>query len=158
MMNMGAWRGMGLFAFRPVAFAAACAFVFALGTPAAVADSQASGVWRAKNGKVTIRLSACGGEKLCGRIVALSKPRGKDGKLKRDKKNPNAALRNRPVIGVTILSGLKPEGANAWSGSIYNPDDGNTYRSKVKLVSPTRLKVNGCVSVVCKSMDFYRVN
>lgn len=158
MMNMGAWRGMGLFGFWPRVFTLACAMAFTLGTPAALADGEASGVWRAKNGKVTIRLSNCGGQKLCGRIVGLSKPRGKDGKLKRDKKNPNAALRNRPIVGVTILSGLKPEGANAWSGSIYNPDDGSTYRSKVKLVSPTRLKVNGCVAVVCKSMDFYRVN
>lgn len=158
MMDMGAWRGMGLIALKPVAVAAACAIAMSWGAAGALADGHASGVWRAKNGKVTIRLSTCGGEKLCGRIVGLSKPRGKDGKLKRDRKNPNAALRNRPIVGVAILSGLKPDGTNRWSGSIYNPDDGNTYRSQVKLVSPTRLKVNGCVSVVCKSMDFYRVN
>lgn len=136
---------------------AAVAAILISSAPAA-AGGGASGVWRMDNGKVTVRVSECGGGKLCGTIVKLAKPLGKDGKPKRDKHNPNPALRDRPVIGIAILSGLKPAGSNTWEGSIYNPDDGNTYKSKVKLASPTHLKVKGCVAFVCRSMDFHKVN
>ena len=122
----------------------------------AAGGDAVSGTWRMDNGKVTVRVSDCGGN-LCGTIVGLSKPLGKDGKPKRDKHNPNPALRDRPVIGIAILSGLKSAGSNAWEGSIYNPDDGNTYKSKVKLASPSHLKVKGCVAFICKSMDFHKV-
>lgn len=123
----------------------------------ASAGSPPAGLWRMSSGKATIRVSDCGG-KLCGTIVALAKPTDKHGKPKRDKHNPNPSLRGRPVVGIAVMSGLKPSGGGEWSGFIYNPDDGNTYRSVVKLVSPSRLKVKGCVAMLCKSMDFNRVN
>lgn len=121
------------------------------------AGSPATGLWRMSNGKATIRVGDCGG-KLCGTIVALAKPVDKHGKPKRDKHNPNPALRKRAVIGITVLSGLKPTGEGEWTGLIYNPDDGHTYRSVVTLVSPARLKVKGCAAMLCKSTDFNRVN
>ncbi|MCB1379850.1 MAG: DUF2147 domain-containing protein [Alphaproteobacteria bacterium] len=116
-----------------------------------------TGTWRMANGKVTVRISNCGG-RLCGTIVGLKKPLDKKGRPKRDKDNPNPALRSRPVIGITILNGLKPDGDDEWAGAIYNPDDGNTYKSIVRVVSPTRLKVKGCVAFVCKSTDFHKMN
>lgn len=123
---------------------------------AALADSHATGVWRMANGKVTVRLAPCGGN-LCGTVIGLKKPLDKQGKPKLDKENPNAALRQRPVIGLMILSNLKPAGEGRWNGTIYNPDDGNTYKSKLRLQSADTMKVEGCVSVFCKSMKFIRV-
>ena len=123
----------------------------------AMADSGANGMWLMENGKVTVRISSCGGN-LCGTIVGLKKPRDKEGRPKRDKDNPNPGLRNRPVIGLTILNGLSPEGDDRWSGTIYNPDDGNTYDSDVMLVNSRTLKVKGCVAFVCKTKKFTRIN
>jgi uncharacterized protein (DUF2147 family) len=38
---------------------------------------------------------------------------------------------------LTILHGLRPAGRDHWnSGSLYNPDDGQTYRVSAKLRSP----------------------
>ena len=57
--------------------------------------------------------------------------------LKRDKLNPDPALRGRQVCGPTIIWNARPKGANRWEGGwFYNPDDGATYRLKMELVSP----------------------
>jgi uncharacterized protein (DUF2147 family) len=42
-----------------------------------------------------------------------------------------------------ILVGLKPDGANKWSGQIYNPEDGKTYGASVTMPNANTLKVRG---------------
>jgi uncharacterized protein (DUF2147 family) len=124
---------------------------------AALAEDEASGVWRLDNGKVTVRVTPCGAN-LCGTVIALKKPHDKNGNPRLDKENPKASLRSRPVIGLTILSNMKPSGDNSWKGTIYNPDDGNTYTSNMKLQGGGVMKVQGCVaSVFCKTMKFVKV-
>jgi uncharacterized protein (DUF2147 family) len=122
----------------------------------AMADGGASGIWVMDNGKVTVRIAPCG-PNLCGTIVALAKPLNKQGKPKVDKKNPDPALRNRPIVGLTILSNMEPKSDNKWAGTIYNADDGRTYSSYMKL-SGDSMKVKGCVTFICKSMNFTRTN
>ena len=117
---------------------------------------RAMGIWKLDNGKVTVRVSPCGGN-LCGTVVALKKPRDDKGRPRLDKENPNASLRSRPVIGLTILSNMKPVGEKSWTGTIYNPDDGYTYRSEMKMQNPSTMKVKGCMAVFCKTMKFVRV-
>jgi uncharacterized protein (DUF2147 family) len=117
---------------------------------------DAVGIWRMENGKVTVRVRDCGG-KLCGSIVALKKPLDKHGRPKTDKDNPNPALRNRPLIGLALLSGMQPAGEDRWAGYIYNPDDGRTYTAKMKLNGGT-MQIKGCVLVFCKSEKFVRIN
>lgn len=110
------------------------------------------------NGKVTVRVSDCG-PGICGTIVGLKEPISKiDGKPKVDRENPNPSLRKRPLVGLAILIGMKPAGSNTWQGAIYNPDDGKTYKTTVKLVGNT-MKVRGCVlSILCKTNTFRRLN
>ncbi len=127
----------------------------ASGDPAG-ASPAATGTWRMENGKVTVRIVPCG-PRLCGNIVALAKPLDKKGRPKRDKENPNATLRHRPIIGLRILNGMEARGEGKWEGSIYNADDGNTYSSVMKLRG-NEMKVKGCVAFICKSMDFRRVD
>lgn len=122
----------------------------------ASADEDASGVWKLDSGKVTVRIAPCG-PSLCGAIVGLAKPLDKKGRPKVDKKNPNEALRNRPIIGLTILANMKSAGENRWRGTIYNADDGKTYSSYMKL-SGSNMKVKGCVGPFCKTMLFVRQN
>lgn len=125
--------------------------------PALAAD-DATGTWRLSNGKVTVRVAPCG-DGLCGRVVALKKPRDGKGRPRLDKENPDPSLRSRPVIGLTILSNMQSRGSGSWSGTIYNPDDGHTYSSRMKLLGPATMQVDGCVAgVLCKSMKFIRVD
>jgi uncharacterized protein (DUF2147 family) len=122
----------------------------------ALADEGANGIWKLDSGKVTVQIAPCG-PNLCGAIVGLAKPLNKKGEPKLDKKNPNEALRNRPLIGLTILANMKPSGENKWKGTIYNADDGRTYSSYMKL-SGSNMNVKGCVGPFCKTMVFIRTN
>lgn len=119
------------------------------------AGSDLSGVWRLSSGKVTIELAPCG-QSYCGKIVGLAKPLDKKGRPKRDRENPDKALRKRPLIGLMVLNDMRPDGDNRWSGTIYNADDGQTYASKMSLNGDTMI-VKGCVLVFCKDMKFKRV-
>lgn len=122
----------------------------------ALADEAASGIWMLNSGKVTVRIAPCGAS-LCGAIVGLAKPLNKQGQPKVDKENPTESLRNRPLMGLTILANMKPTGENKWRGTIYNADDGRTYSSYMNL-SGNNMKVKGCVGPFCKSMLFVRQN
>lgn len=122
----------------------------------AEAGDPVTGIWRLDNGRVTVKVTPCGGN-LCGTVVALKKPRDDKGRPRLDKENPNAALRSRPVIGLTILNNMRPAGEGRWKGTIYNPDDGNTYRSNMELQKGNTMRVEGCIAVFCKAMKFVKV-
>jgi uncharacterized protein (DUF2147 family) len=56
--------------------------------------------------------------------------------LKHDKNNVEPRLRQRPLCGLTILSGLHSESPGRWAdGQFYNPDDGTTYDVNLELTS-----------------------
>ncbi len=116
-----------------------------------------SGTWRLDNGKITVKVRQCGGE-ICANIVGLKEPTYKDGKAKIDKHNKNPALRNRPLMGLAVLSNMKPSGDGTWAGNIYNADDGRTYNATMTMSGNT-MKLKGCVAgIFCKTNTFKKVN
>ena len=67
------------------------------------------------------------------------------------------ANKGKPIRGMTILWGLNPDGANAWSGgTILDPSKGKTYRSKAQLIDNNRLGVSGCVAFICREQVWQR--
>jgi uncharacterized protein (DUF2147 family) len=106
---------------------------------AAPALADPTGEWRVQDGKAVVRIQKCGGQALCGSIAAVSGTPGKD------EHNPNAAMRNRSVIGLQVLNGMRPTGQGIWAGPIYNAEDGQSYSGKISLVSEQQLKLEGCV-------------
>lgn len=138
--------------------AAALAFPLLLVAIAPASSAEPEGRWAMSNGKVIVNVDNCGSN-LCARIVGLKEPISKiDGKPKVDRENPNPEMRKRPLIGLSILIGMKPNGDNQWKGAIYNPDDGKTYSATVKYDGKT-MKVKGCVaSILCKTNTFVRAN
>jgi uncharacterized protein (DUF2147 family) len=143
---------------RLTSIALALALVFSP-SGQAFADSGATGVWRLSSGKVTIRVSQCGGQNLCATIVGLAQPLNKKGLPKLDKNNPNPMLQGRPVIGLNVVNGMKPSSANTWRGAIYNADDGRTYKATAALSGNT-LTISACIlgGLACKKKQFLRVN
>ena len=104
-----------------------------------------------------MRVSKCGGG-ICGVIVWLREPIDPaTGKPQVDDKNPNPALKRRPMIGLPLFSGMQPTGPNRWSGQIYNADDGSTYASHVSVTGPDTLKVEGCMGALCGGENWTRV-
>lgn len=128
-----------------------------------VSSAQAApvaGTWLSADGGTKVRVSECGSNKLCGRVVWLNEPIDpQTGKPKTDKRNADPAKRARPLLGVQVVNGMAPNGDDKWAGQIYNADDGKTYQANVTLVSTNAMKVQGCVlGVLCKSQTWTRAD
>ncbi len=125
------------------------------------------GKWWNEEKDAQLEIYRCEG-KLCGKIVMLKEPnfpandpQGMGGKVKTDRENPDPAKKDRPLLGLDMLWGFTPSGENLWEGGfIYNPRDGKTYKCKLTLENPDRLKVRGFigVSLIGKTNYWSRVN
>lgn len=112
-------------------------------------DLTPVGVWLHDNERIRVRIAPCGDgsdEPLCGSIVWLENPDDDEGQARLDTENPDHAQRGQPVVGTTVIEGLVRGGPNLWTdGTIYNPDDGRSYRARVTVVSPDTLHVRAYV-------------
>lgn len=110
--------------------------------------SNVQGVWLTKEGKSKVKIFDCGG-KLCGTIVWLAEPLNDQGAAKVDQMNPDAGLRERPIVGLPLLDGfVAGDEENYWvDGTIYNPEDGETYSCTMRLQEDGTLKVHGYVGL-----------
>ena len=132
------------------------ALCLALGTLSTASAADPTGTWLTQQGDAQVRVAKCGSG-MCGTIVWLRDPIDRQtGKPQVDDKNPNPALRNRKIIGLRIFS-MAPDGSGGYAGSIYNADDGQTYRSKIVLRSAAQLEVQGCTGPLCGSEQWRRV-
>ncbi|MCC5066613.1 DUF2147 domain-containing protein [Xanthomonas campestris] len=61
----------------------------------------------------------------------------------------DGALKGKPIKGMTILWGLKPDGTAVWGGgSVLDPAKGKTYKAKVTLTdSGKKLQMRGYVGI-----------
>ena len=119
-----------------------------------------NGTWLTQTGTSRIRLADCGGA-LCGTIIWLKEPNDPDtGKPKTDKNNSDASRRARPLIGTQIVLGMKPAGADKWTGQVYNAEDGKTYSGNLTYPGGDSLQLQGCAlgGLVCKSQTWTRAN
>jgi uncharacterized protein (DUF2147 family) len=147
-------RGRGI-----IIWSAALIACFATALPARAADP--TGIWLTENGEARIRIYRCG-EALCGTVLSLKEPNDPaTGKPKLDKFNQDSSKRARPLIGIELMSGLKPSAApDRWEGSLYNPEDGNTYKGILSAQGLLAVKLQGCVlgGLICKSETWKRTN
>lgn len=129
-------------------------------TPDALA-SDVVGEWATPGYSARVDVRPCQGapEKLCGAITWLWESVDPHGKPLADAKHPDASRRGQPLVGLEMLSGFKPGSVvGTWvDGQIYNPEDGRTYSSKMKLRSPDVLEVEGCVLILCAKQVWRRV-
>ncbi len=116
------------------------------------------GVWLTEERDSKIEFAACGNV-LCGRVVWLVKPNDEEGVPYRDIRNPNPELRDRTILGLAIFPSLTPaDDADQWRGRVYNPEDGETYKTFVSLLPNGTLEVKGCVlgGLICDSSYWTR--
>ena len=129
---------------------------------AGAAEHKIQGLWvdnkDPSRQKFAVMVEDCG-SKVCGSLYWLKKPLFANGLPKRDKHNPNEALRDRPLCGLQILTGFQPANDALWQdGEIYNPDDGLTFSSTMKLSPEGTLKIRGYVgiSLFGKTLEWVR--
>jgi uncharacterized protein (DUF2147 family) len=123
------------------------------------AAAEALGTWYTGDKESQVRIVNCGGA-LCGTLVWLKEPNDPaTGRPKTDKHNADASKQNRPLLGVPIVLGMKPNGSGQWSGEVYNAEDGKTYSGSFTLTGPDSADLKGCVlSILCKSQTWTRVH
>jgi uncharacterized protein (DUF2147 family) len=103
------------------------------------------GLWYAEGGAAEVEIFPCS-DGLCGRVAWLRSPIGDDGCELRDGKNPDPMARGKTIIGLVVLHGLKPLGAEGrqWAGgTIYDPVSGRTYSCNARLEGDDRLFLRG---------------
>ena len=137
----------------------AALFALVLLSAPALADPSALGVWATEEEKSHVEIYTCG-EQLCGRIIWLNEPLNEAGTEKLDINNEDESMRERPIVGLEILTSFVAAGEDKWKkGRIYNPEDGDTYKCKMELKDPNTLKVRGFVgiSILGKTQTWTRV-
>lgn len=124
-----------------------CASVLSAPT-AALADPI--GKWRVADGTAHVQISRCG-KAICGKIAWTAEPGV-------DENNPDPSRRKRPIIGLPILN-LEPNGANQWTGTIYNAKDGQNYAATLAMKDESVLRLEGCVTgtQICGEESWTRV-
>ena len=119
------------------------------------------GVWLNPKGTTRVRISPCGSA-LCGSIVWLEHPNNpQTGEPLTDRNNPDPANRNRPLLGLQIITELKPgHAAGEWTAKVYSPNDGSTRDASFSMDGPNGIKMEGCTlaGLLCRSQTWTRVN
>jgi uncharacterized protein (DUF2147 family) len=119
---------------------------------AAAQANTVLGEWATQGYAARVQIGACeqAPERLCGKIVWLWESLDRQGRPTTDSRNPDAARRAAPLVGLQMLSDFSPTRPRTWSGGhIYNPEDGRTYSATLTLRGPDVLEVEGCVLIVC---------
>ncbi len=131
--------------FKAVLLGTALMLGLAAGTSAVAQSDNPVGLWKTvddetKEAKSLVRITETGGQ-LSGRIE----------KILSDKPDAvceqcSGELKDKPVRGMTILRGLK-RGEEWWEGgTILDPNNGKTYRSRLKLLDGgNKLELRGYI-------------
>ena len=136
--SFGQLVGLGLIAATSIPVAAAMA-----PTPSAI-----NGTWLNPDGTVAVRTGDCAG-RLCGWISWASPEALQDAK--------DSGIER--LIGTELLQDYRAEAPGRWRGTVYVPDMGHSFSSRITQLSPNELKISGCLlgRFVCKSQVWRKI-
>ena len=124
-----------------------------LATTASVAAGQETvaegpiGRWTNPQGSVKVETAPCD-DKLCGWVVWAS-PRALADAVKGG---------SSKLIGLELLRDYHPAGPGLWRGTVYVPDMGRAFSSRIRQVDGNHMKISGCIlgGLLCKSQVWKR--
>lgn len=117
----------------------------AASTEAQPARADVIGLWQTKDRDGIVELYPCS-DKICGRLHWLEAPQDESGRPSLDDRNPDPALRARPLCGMTFMGDFSPETETRYSGGwIYSPRSGSTYQARLTLSDHDTLLLHGYV-------------
>ena len=114
---------------------------------------DAAGVWETASGGYVQLYEE--GDTWKGKIVG-----SKSGKARYDKNNPDESKRDRRLLGITVLDGLKYAGNGEFEGgTIYDPNNSKTYKAKATQTGPDTIEARGYIgiSLIGKSQTWKRI-
>ena len=104
------------------------------------------GKWMSSSGEAHIQIYKKGNI-YSGKIVWLKNPKHENGKPKLDENNPNTSLKSRPILGLEIVKDLKFNNEFWENGTIYDPQSGKNYNSKITLKGSNQLSLRGYIGL-----------
>ncbi len=110
----------------------------------AVKAQKFEGTWlnASKEGRIEILKK---GNTYIGKLIWIKEPNDESGKPKLDKNNPNASLKQRPLLGIELVKDMKLQDGILEDGTVYDPKSGKTYSCKIKLVGQDKMELRGFV-------------
>jgi len=127
-----------------------------------VAGDRVVGLWLTEEKDAHVRIERRDG-RYFGRIVWLKEPDypaddAMAGRPKVDRENPIEAQRGTPIIGLPIVQGFRHEDGEWRGGTIYDPNNGKTYKCRMWFDGET-LRVRGYIgiSLLGRSTSWTRV-
>ncbi|MBP6977883.1 MAG: DUF2147 domain-containing protein [Bacteroidales bacterium] len=102
------------------------------------------GFWLNEEKDAKIEITIDNG-KFFGKVVWLEEPNEDTGLPKVDDQNPEPSLQHRPIMGLEILKNFVFDEDEWNSGTIYDPDNGKTYKCTMKKGSETVLNIRGYI-------------
>lgn len=107
-----------------------------------------AGLWLSPHNNVAVRTAPCGA-RLCGWVVwasAGARADAKDGGVER-------------LLGTELLEDYAADGSGAWSGTVFVPDMGRRFASRIDLPTPDTLRIRGCLwgGMICRSQNWSRI-
>lgn len=123
----------------------------ALAAPAIAAaqpPGRPEGLWLNPRKSVAVHAGPCG-ERLCGWIVWASS------EAQADARESGVAR----LIGTELLEDYRATGPGNWSGTVFVPDMGRRFSSRINALSATQLQIKGCIlgGLICKSQIWTRI-
>jgi uncharacterized protein (DUF2147 family) len=141
-------------------FFALCGISLMHAQTAASEGDRILGTWQTGSGKGRIQITKYN-NKYGGKLVWLREPNDETGKPKLDDKNPDEQKRKNPKLGLNNLLGFTYEGNGTYeNGTIYDPENGKTYKCVMTLENNNTLKVRGYVGItlIGRTDTWIRVN
>lgn len=141
-----------------------CAALFIAGvSTSALADSMSPvGTWstiddETKQPKSLVRITEKDGA-ISGTVEKIVDPAKQDSKC--DECASDDPRKGKPVIGMTILTGLKKEGDNVYGGGqILDPNNGKSYNARVTVIDGgKKLEMRGSILFFGRTQTWIRVN
>jgi uncharacterized protein (DUF2147 family) len=132
------------------------AILIVVGSSAASAQSSSvMGTWLIASKIAQVQIAPCpnpANGPICGTIVKLLEAKGPDGKVvppeeATDIHNTDPSLRSRKVVGIVLIHDFKKTNdPNAFEdGTIYNGENGKTYKANISVQSDGTLRIRGYV-------------
>lgn len=135
---------------KPAHLAAALGLALLTG-PALAQSADPSGTYLSESKETRVKVAKCGSA-YCGTIVSVQ------GETK-DVNNPDPKLKGRNLVGVQMISDLRPSGED-FTGQLYNYKDGKTYTGKMSFKGGNAMQLSGCIlgGLICRSQTWTKVN
>jgi uncharacterized protein (DUF2147 family) len=104
------------------------------------------GIWLTAKGKGEMQVYK-EGNKYFGKIIWLAEPNDANGVPKKDKKNPDPKLQDKPLVGAVVLRNFVYDDGEWNGGRIYDPQNGKDYKCYLKLKDAKTLNVRGYIGI-----------